>query len=170
MGAGAKSVDINVLKAAYLNKFAHFVSWPNNGEISDISFKMCIYKDGPLYDQLADKLKDRQIKKRDIEIILITKLNKDTDCQILYLGEPSIKDLASALKISKQNNILLITEHTGAADVGIHINLIRQIINEQNVLWFEVNQDSFKQSNLEVSFKLLKLAKKVVSTEGEQND
>lgn len=171
LGAGGKSVDINVLKAAYLNKFAQFVSWPNTDALQQQStFSICVYQDGPLYEQMRDKLQARSMKQKQIEIKFLATMGQATDCQILYLGEPTIKDLANALTLSKANNVLLITEHSGAADVGVHINLMREVINEQNVLLFEVNQDSFKKSNLEVSFKLLKLAKKVVTITGEDND
>ncbi len=171
LGAGGKYVDINVLKAAYLNKFAQFVSWPQSDSLQQqTAFSICVYQDGSLYEQMRDKLQARSIKQQQIEIDFLSEVSQATECQVLYLGDPTIKDLANALTLSKANNVLLITEHPGAADVGVHINLMREVINEQNVLLFEVNQDSFKQSNLEVSFKLLKLAKKVVTTSGDNND
>jgi YfiR/HmsC-like len=145
-----------LIKAGYIYNFAKLVEWPASAFAQpDSPIVIGIVGTDP-FGPIIDKVLEG--KKVNGHSFLIKRLKPTADvkeCHILFIGSSLGSHVADTIRLTKGTPVLTISEIPGFADHGgiIHLSL------EQNKVRFEVNVDAAKEADLNISSRLLVLAK-----------
>ncbi|MGB4293174.1 MAG: YfiR family protein [Bacteroidales bacterium] len=146
--------DINILKAAYIERITRFIEWPDNKR-DTVKFRIGVYANAEFADVLANTLKERPIKGRLVEVNIISDLRKINNYDLCYfenINEAQIKDI---IFTANKEGILIFTNETKFGKKGGHINFYV----EDNKLKFEINYSSLTEGNFRTSYILLSNSK-----------
>ena len=161
LGASAQTIDSSdsseyLIKAGFIYNFAKLVGWPSRAFAQpDSPIVIGILGTDPFGAIIDRILADKKIDSRRF-VIKRLKWGMDLkDCDILFIGASEAPHLEEVLRSLRGVPILTIGETPGFAKRGCIINLIV----EDNKVRFEVNLDAAKQADLNVSSRLLALAK-----------
>jgi uncharacterized protein DUF4154 len=155
------SVEYQV-KAAFLFNFAKFIEWPPNAFPSDKSpITICVFKHDPFGTALDEVIRGKTINNRAILARRINELPDLKPCQLVFVNSAEDKLLSEILNSLKGTSALVVGEGDGFAERGGGI----QFFLEDNKLRFAINVDAVQRARLNVSSKLLALARIVHSRE-----
>ena len=157
-----------LIKAGFIYNFAQLVQWPPTAfSQADSPIVIGILGTDP-FGELIDRVV--QNKKLDGRNLIVRRLKRGAslkDCQILFVGSSEAAHLDEILQSTKTLPILTIGEMPGFAMRGGIINLTV----EGNKIRFEVNIEAAKQANLNISSRLLALARIVPqSADGKKSE
>src|SRR3979411_294379 len=145
-----------LIKAGFIYNFANLVQWPANAFAQlDSPIVIGILGEDPFGPVLDRVLAGKRVNGR---AFLVKRLKSAVDlkeCHILFVSSSEIAHLAEAIHLVKGMPILTIGEIPGFARRGGIINLIL----EDNKVHFEVNVDGAKEGDLNISSRLLALAR-----------
>ena len=146
-----------VLKAAYLERITRFTDWPEEIAMSDTSkpFIIKVIGENPFGTTLEQMYSTTKIKNKSVEIDYISKPKEIDDCHLLFISSSMEKKFPKIIEYTKDKPILTISDTEGFGDKGVLINLY---LSEKR-LRFEINETAVKESGLEMSYMLLKVAK-----------
>lgn len=143
------------VKAAYLYNFVAFSEWPQE---SGESIQLCVLGRGPAV-QAAQRYDGRMAGARRLTVRNIKETAAAVlDCQVVFAPRGSESHLAWLVTTARGRPILTVSEVEGWPGNGIMIQLS---LTEERVV-FEVNYDAVRQSGINVSSKVLRLARAVV--------
>jgi hypothetical protein len=147
----------SLLQAGFITKFPGFVTWPADPDRTG-PFTYCVPGNPPVADDIAALLP--LIHANGLSAKLLSGDDFDaTRCQVLFLPAGSREDVAASLRQQIAGRAtLLISDARGAVDSGVHIGLVRV----DGKLGFEINRSALERSGLEVSFRLLEMARRVL--------
>jgi hypothetical protein len=156
-----------LIKAGFIYNFASLVQWPSTSfPQADSPVVITILGEdhfGSTLDRVLDgkKINGRPFAiKRFKSVVQLQKAVVDPkECQILYVSASEISHLNEAIQAVKGLPILTIGETPGFAKSGGMINLIL----EDNRVRFEVNVEAAKQADINISSRLLALARIIQS-------
>jgi hypothetical protein len=161
LGASAQTLDSSdsseyLIKAGFIYNFAKLVGWPGGAFAQpDSPIVIGILGTDPFGGIIDRILADKKVDARRF-VIKRLKWGMDfKDCDILFIGASEAVHLEEVIRAVKGLPILTIGETPGFARRGCIINLIV----EDNKVRFEVNLDAAKQADLNISSRLLALAK-----------
>jgi hypothetical protein len=143
------------VKAAFLYNFAKFVEWPANafaGPASPIVF--FVFGEDPFGGALKS-LKGKTANGRPIVVRYAANLGELERCHLLFVCASSMALLPKILQATKDWNVLTVGDVDGFARDGGTINLV----NEGQRIGIEVNMEAAQRTRLQISSKLLALAK-----------
>ena len=144
-GAGI-SLEYQV-KAAYLTKFAPFITWPDGvfpGPAAPVT--ICVLGDGPFGGKLEQAAALAKSGDRAIQVRHVTA--PDPSCQILFLGEGG-DGVVDALR---GKPVVTVT------DSGLKAHGVISFVITDNHVRFDIDDAAAQQDGLMVSSKLLGLA------------
>jgi len=143
------------VKAAFLYNFAKFVEWPADAfaQKSD-SMNLCILGDDPFGSDL-NTIQGEIIGNRRLSIKHVKTTQPLRECHILFVCNSEKKQLPKIVNTLKGASVLLVGDTDGFAQQNIIINFYL----EEDKVRFEINADAAKLARLNISSKLLKLAK-----------
>jgi hypothetical protein len=155
-GAAPAPTDSEV-KAAFLCGFAEFVDWPSLGKTDPVTIGI-LGQDtfGPLLDETV---KNRALQTRAIVLRRISTLEEALRCQIVYVSGSEKRKLEESLRVLGRASILTVSDIENFAERG---GMIGFRIEEKRVR-FSVNTEAADRAGLQISSRLLKLAR-LVST------
>ena len=148
-----------LIKAGFIYNFAKFVEWPSTA-FADADSPIVIGvlgndPFGPMIDRIVE---DKKIGNRGF-IVKRFKWGKDLrdlrDCKILFISASEKAHIDDVLQMVKGQPILTVGETPGFAERG---GMIRFVL-EDNRVRFEVNVDAARQAELNISSRLLTLAR-----------
>lgn len=145
------------LKAELIGRFPSFVEWPE-GEIPDdpeAPLVLGILGSDPFEGRLEETVGDRP--GRPIEVRIVEDAEGLSDVHVVYVGGSERERLQEIVEVAKREHVLTVSDTAGFAKRGIHVNMYRS----GRRVGFEVNLRSAEDSGLEVSSKLLRLARLV---------
>ena len=150
----ADNVSEYTIKAAFIYNFARFTEWPDESN----ELKVCIYGEDP-FGSSIDILNGKQSNGRTIKVIRTRSIDEVKSCHIAFLNIiPPVRRLFTrALQDIEGANVLTVSDAEGVIDFGVMIGLKL----ENDKVAFDVNHTVAKASNIEISAKLLRLAKVV---------
>lgn len=150
----ADNVSEYTIKAAFIYNFARFTEWPDESD----ELKVCIYGEDP-FGSSIDILNGKQSNGRTIKVIRTRSIDEVKSCHIAFLNIiPPVRRLFTrALQDIEGANVLTVSDAEGVIDFGVMIGL--KLDNDK--VAFDVNHTVAKASNIEISAKLLRLAKVV---------
>jgi hypothetical protein len=151
----ATAVEYQV-KAAFLYNFAKFIEWPAEdfpSAKSPITF--CIVGHDPFGNALEEVLRGKTVNNREF----LARRTKDypelKTCQLAFVSAQEDKHLPEILSSLKGTSVLVVGESDDFAERGGTV----QFFLENNKLRFAVNVEAAKRARLQISSKLLALAR-----------
>ncbi len=149
-----------IVKAAFLYNFAKFVEWPANVFPDDGSpFVLCVLGEDP-FGSALDSIKRKTVGARKLMIKRYEKAKDFKKCHMLFISRSKKNDLDKIFAQLEDLSVLTVSDIEGFALKGGIIGLF----TADNKIRFEINVDRVKRSGLQISSKLLKLAKIVDPT------
>jgi hypothetical protein len=150
-----------LIKAGFTYNFAKLMEWPSNAfPQQDSPIVIGILGTDPFGGTLDEVLKGKAVNGR-VFVVKHLKWGMDVrDCNILFISSSEIAHTDEIFHLVKSLPILTIGETPGFAQRGGIINFIV----EDNKVRFEVNVDAAKQADINISSRLLTLAKIVQQT------
>lgn len=141
------------LKAAYLYNFASFTQWPAEYE----EFQLCIFGDNP-FGQHLKQITSRKVKQRAIAARTVRTVESVDGCQMIFVAPSAINRINQIMNRIGDDSVLIVADSAGALDGSVMINMTTY----RGKVGFEVNLPAVKAHGLEISSKLLRLARRVV--------
>jgi len=159
-----------LIKAGFIYNFANLVQWPSTSFAQpDSPIVIVILGEDHFGTTLDHALEGKKVNARSFVIKrarsvseLHRALGPQKECQILYVSSSEMPHLGEAIQLLKGVPVLTIGETPGFAKNGGIINLIL----EDNKVRFEVNVQAAKEADLNISSRLLALARIVQPPEG----
>ena len=146
----------SLLKAGYIEKFTHFVQWP---EISDINgstntFTIAVIGKNTFGKDLEELFSRTKVKNNIVKINYISTVDEIDDCMILFISGSEKNNLEKILHFTTGKPILTISDSKGFGVNGVIINMFF----EGDYIKYEVNKRTLEKSGLKISSLLLNYA------------
>lgn len=156
-----------LIKAGFIYNFASLVQWPSTSfSQADSPIVIAVLGEDHFGETLDHVLQGKKIDghpfviKRFRSVSELTKsVASPRECQILYVSSSAIPHLSEAIQVVRGLPILTIGEIPGFAKSGGIINFVL----ENNRIRFEVNVQAARDADLNISSRLLTLARIVQS-------
>lgn len=151
------------VKAAYLYNFAKFTTWPNNA-FADESAPVVIGILGvdPFGETLDKTVEGKTVENRKFLVKRLPPRSENDrtalrGCHILYISESLQSRWGSILELLGDAPVLVVGESDEFAAAG---GMLSFVLSGGNIV-FHINRDAVERSKLQLSSKLMKLAKVV---------
>jgi hypothetical protein len=153
------AVPAHEVKAEFIERFTHFVEWPDSAFVSPSSpFVVCVWGTGALATHLERVVTDRRIKGRPVRVLHVGSGDNLSLCHILYVAAVDRDVVRGITASTRGKSILSIGDQPGFALEGLLINLV---VDDDGFVRFEINRDVARASGLKISAKLMRLARLV---------
>ncbi len=157
------SVSEYELKAAFIYNFTQFTDWPVDAFASAAApLVIGIVGEDPFGKTLDDVVRGEIVRGRPL---VVKRLRADEDlrsCHVLFLSRSEKERLAALCGQLKDSPVLTVSDVDGFAQQGGMVNLL--LVN--NTVKMEINQAAAEGAGLQISSKLLKLARVVRTRRG----
>lgn len=144
--------DIPQAQAMFIYNFTRLIDWPEKSG----DFIIGVIGSNEVFNALNSYTQGKKVGLQNISVKQFKEITDITPCNILFIGFSRTKNIPEILKIIGDNNTLIITEKTGAIQMGAAINFV--IIGDK--LKFEIKIDNATKYGLKVSSKLAEMAVK----------
>ena len=153
--ASAQDVTEPALKAAFIYNFAKFTEWPP--EIARIAgpLAMCVVGDAAVGEALSRTVKDRELNGRRMAVSVMGVAEPQRGCHILYVSGVTSGQATLLVAGLRDLPVLTISDAEGFMALGG----VAQFFFEHGRLRFSVHLGSAKRARLQISSRLLALAK-----------
>jgi hypothetical protein len=143
------------VKAAFLYKFASFVEWPS--EASNPPLCICVLGQDPFGPSLDRIVRDKSVNGRPFLIRRQRPGEGAGDCHILFIAGSERSRLKQILDSRQGEPVLTVSDVPGFCESGGGINLALA----ENRVRLEINPAAVQRAGLQVSSRLLSLARLV---------
>ena len=153
--ASAQEVTQPALKAAFIYSFMKFTEWPEPLPASD-PFVICVLNDLAVGGALERTVKGHEFAGRRMMVLLSASAPKEQRCRVLYVSGMTASQGAQLLSGLHDSPVLTISDlewFTGAGGMA-------QLFYERGQLRFNIGRAAVKSSKLQMSSRLLVLAKR----------
>jgi hypothetical protein len=151
----AQDVTEPALKAAYIYNFALFTEWPSVQAATGTPFTICVRGDAAISDALERDTKTRTVAGRTIKVLRAPQDSAQRGCHILYLAGLTPVQTTQAVTGLGDAPVLTLSDMDGFTERGG----IAQFYFEHGQLKFQVENATAKRAHLQISARLLALAK-----------
>lgn len=145
-----------LIKAGFIYNFAKLVDWPgaafSQPDSPIVIGILGVDPFGPVIDKV---LAGKKVNDHGFLIRRLRSAADAKDCHILFVSASETAHISEAIRLTRSMPILTISEIPGFANRGGIINLTL----EDSKVRFEVNVDAAKAADLNISSRLLALAK-----------
>lgn len=154
--ASASSNEANI-KAVFLFNFAKYVTWPAMaiGERSPSNIRICVTAAGSFFSLLKSAVQGEDVDGKPLEPVVLDGLDGARTCQILYVGDANSPDSLAWLNAVRERQVLTV------GDGRLNDQTVITFIRDQNRIRFDINRVAAARHQLNVSSKLLRLARQV---------
>ena len=154
--AGAQEPTRYEVQAAFVFKFIKYVAWPPSDTDNEI-LEICVAGSGEILLPLLS-LDGYEVKNRIVEVVKVQRLEELNGCEILFIDIEEAEKRSGYLEYLDSKSVLTISHFDGFIDNGgmINFNLY------ENRVQFEINVVATKKSNIKISSKLLRLARRII--------
>jgi hypothetical protein len=144
-----------LVKAAFIYNIAKFVEWPPGTFETDSSpVVLCILGKDPFGGSLKT-IEGKAVQGRPLIVRHIERVEDPGPCHILFISSSEAARLPQILAHVKDARILTIADMPRFAQNGGVINLVTM----ENRIGMEINTTAAEQARIQISSKLLKLAR-----------
>jgi len=159
--AAAENVEADV-KAAFVLNFMKFVEWPASAFLSpEDPIVLSVLGNDPIAASLSS-LDGKKVSGRQVVVRKVPGLSALAKCHVLFVGASEKAELAPVLGAIQRWPALTIADFEGFAGRGGTIGFIRR----DNLVGFEINEESARKAGLKINAKLLYLGKSVRGGQG----
>ncbi|MGC1483688.1 MAG: YfiR family protein [Candidatus Acidiferrum sp.] len=150
------------VKAAFLFHFAQFVEWPPEAFRSANSpLTYCTVGEDPFHGALEASLDGKSINSRPLRVQHYKQVREVRACQVLFIGTPEERFISATLTNLNGNPVLTVGESEHFAQEGGIIGFFL----EDNKVRFDINLVAAQKAKLQISARLLALAKTVIGSQ-----
>ncbi len=144
------------IKGACLRRFPSFVKWPSKAFENEKSpIVIGIIGRDPFGKALDKLIKNETAQGRKMVIRRFSRLEDLAPCHILFISSSERLRLKKILKKVEKNFTLTVADMKGVCQIGVMINFY---IGDNKVR-FEINNAQARKAGLEISSRLLKMAR-----------
>ncbi|RJQ14698.1 MAG: YfiR family protein [Nitrospiraceae bacterium] len=147
------------VKAAFLYNFLKFIEWPEGPVKTADAVTLCILGEDP-FGRDIDIIRGKAVRDRVLSVRNIGSVQEAGECRILFISPSERKNIAHILEKARGSGVVTIGDTEGFAQQGVIINFFL----ENDRVRFEINIEAAKKADLQISSKLLKLARIVENT------
>ena len=140
------------VKAGYLYNFAMLTEWPSNTAGEDL--ELCLIGNDDFVPAL-ETLQGKTVNKRRINVRILTQAGEVKGCHVLFISEVGRSEFAQLKREIGSRPILTVTDSEVLARSGVAIFLRP----EGQRLVFEINTNAVRNADLNISARLLRLAR-----------
>ena len=156
----AQSASIDEVKAAFLFNFTKFVQWPADAFPNATSpFVIGILGDDTVSDSLREIIRGKTVSGHELRLRRVSPNDDLAQLQVLFISKSDNIRVSDIVARVNAKAVLTIGDTAGFCASGGDI----QLDVDDSQVRFEVNLDATQRSRLDVSSKLLTLAKVVHS-------
>ena len=161
--AGPATLEYQV-KATFLYNFTKFIEWPAGAlAAGDAPFEVGIVGSNPFGPYLAESMAGESVRGRPVRVVEFRGPEDVRPCAVLFVPDAMGDRLADITARLGGAPVLLIGESPGFAERGGTINFFML----DNKVRFEINPTAARAVGLQISSKLLAIAKVVGSEKAE---
>lgn len=153
LSALAQTLEEQTVLAALALNIVRFTTWPSEGAAkSTIDF--CVVGDNVVQQSFAS-IDHKAVGNKTLTIVYLTRMRNFEECQVLYVSELKQSVLQQVFVEIKNRPLLTIGEGYGFVELGGMVGLE----NTDGKMTIHVNLPIVRESKLNISARLLKLAK-----------
>ena len=145
------------VKSAYLFNFLQYTSWPPDALDAAGDLTLCILGDDPMGDLLPRAIGRRRIDGHTIRIVSVSRPVEAGRCHAAFIAGRNATSSATWLGSLRGKPVLTVGEGPEFAAEGGMIALVL----ETGTVRFEVNARALRQANLQLSSRVMRLARAV---------
>jgi YfiR/HmsC-like len=154
--AAAQQPGEYAVKAAFLYNFAKFVEWPVQAFPSpDAPFSMCVLGPDPFGGALDTAVANERIQGRPLVVRRLDVWDASARCHILFVSSALQTQFAALLGAGTFSRTLTVGDGDAFLQAGGHISFFL----EENRVRFAINAESVARSDLQISSKLMRVAR-----------
>ena len=150
-GADARRSTKSRRRSCY--RFASFVEWPP--EESEAPVTICIAGDNPFGGALDRSYKAKTLNGREFIVRALNGGGAPGDCRILFVSQSERKRLKPVLERYHGRRVLTVGDVPGFCETGGVVNF--EVVKDR--VQFEINPDAAGRAGLQLSSRLLSLAR-----------
>lgn len=154
-GAPDDAMPEHQVKAAFVYNFAKFVEWPPADPKEPFAF--CLLGKDPFRGTLDEMVKGKLLNGRPAHMVHVGSASQARTCPILFIGQMPSPAVVEVLRALGDSPVLTVSENPGFLDAGGAIQLL---VDDKRVR-FEVNSEPARRARLQISSRLMKLARSV---------
>jgi hypothetical protein len=144
-----------LLKTGYIEKFTHFIEWPEIQNDNDSTFKIAVIGENKFGHALEEIFNKVRVKNMTAKVTNISSVDEIKNCMILVIsGSINMNKLEEILHYTTGKQILTISENKGYGKKGVIINMFVA----DNYIRYEINRKTLELSGLKISSLLLNSA------------
>jgi uncharacterized protein DUF4154 len=145
------------IKAVFLFNFAKYVTWPAQaaGERSPAGIRICVTFNDSFFALLKEAVEEEDVDGKPLEPIALDGLDDARSCQILFVGDANSPDGKAWLNAVKGRQVLTV------GDGPLNDETVIAFVRDDNRVRFDINRAAAASHGLNVSSKLLRLARQV---------
>jgi hypothetical protein len=149
------------VKAVFLYNLTHFVTWPPNElGLSDRPFTFCVLGNRDIAAMLTIVLEGEKVVGRDPVVVSVAKNKAIPPCQLLFIDQSIGEQEQAEILAQMHGHAVLVTgDREGFCEQGGGVFLGLQ----KNKISLSINKAAIDQQHLQVSSRLLQVAKVVSS-------
>ena len=153
-GPGANEANV---KAVFLFNFAKYVAWPPLaiGERSPGEVRLCVPARDSFFALLQSAVEGEDVDGKPLMAVALDGLDGARTCQILYVGNANSPDGKAWLSAVRGLQVLTV------GDGALTDDTVIVFVRENNRIRFDINRAAANGRGLNISSKLLRLARRV---------
>ncbi len=145
------------IKAVFLFNFSKYVTWPAIavGERSPAELRICVTADDSFFAVLKAAVQGEEVDGKPLLAVALEGLDDAKTCQILFVGNSQTADARAWFAAARHAQVLTVAEGALTDDTVI------AFVRDDNRIRFDINRAAAARRGLNVSSKLLRLARQV---------
>ena len=151
----AQPTTVSAVRAAFLYNFAKFAEWPADALAPGQKLSLCVLGDNAVADALEQTIKGHTIENHELTVQVVRAGWPIPSCHLLYVGELDAKGAIQLIEALKGAPVLTVSDCDKFAELGG----VAQLILESGRMRFAINVAAAQRARLQLSSKLLSLAK-----------
>ena len=157
VGASARRRSKPTSRPCSSSTSAKYVTWPPIaiGERSPAEFRICVTADDAFFALLKSAVQGEDIDGKPLLPVALDGLDEAKTCQILYVGDSQTPDAKAWLAAVRTSQVLTV------ADGALTDDTVIAFVRDDNRIRFDINRAAAARRGLNVSSKLLRLARQV---------
>ncbi len=156
------------VKAAYLYHFTEFINWPTNILTApEAPIVIGILGEDPFGVMLDELVSNAVVRGHPLVIKRLKPGDDLQNCQMLYISHDAQAQMPALLQKLKGSAVLTVGDSSGFAEQGGMVNFViveeKKVVDDKTIVQekvkLEINPEAAEQAGLQISSKLLKLAR-----------
>ena len=145
------------IKAVFLFNFSKYVTWPamKIGERSPAELNICVTANDSFFATMKNAVHGEEVDGKPLVPVALDGLDQARSCQILFVGDAQSPDGRAWLGAVRNAQVLTVAEGALTDDTVI------AFVRDNNRIRFDINRAAAARRGLNVSSKLLRLARQV---------